>query len=46
MRAVFGELNALLLGIVIMELLLNCIIVILDGVDKVRNLPEHRENGL
>lgn len=35
--------DALLLGIVIMELPMNCVIVISDGVAKVRELPEHVE---
>ncbi len=35
--------DAILLGIGIMELPLNCVVVISDGVAKVRELPEHGE---
>jgi hypothetical protein len=33
--------DALLLGIGIMELPMNCVVVISEGIAKVRELPEH-----
>ncbi|WP_370570015.1 MULTISPECIES: XtrA/YqaO family protein [Sporosarcina] len=35
--------DALLLGIGIMELPMNCVVVISEGIAKVRELPEHGE---
>ena len=35
--------DALLLGIGIMDLSMNCVVVISDGVAKVREIPEHGE---
>ncbi len=35
--------DALLVGIGIMELPLNCMVVISEGIAKVRDLPEHGE---
>ena len=42
-KGIAFNVDALLLGIGIMELPFNCVVVISDGIAKARELPEHGE---